>query len=209
MAAKLHYIYDPLCGWCYGAEPLVLSAIKVEGLDLVLHGGGLWPEPSTLPEDMCRYIQKADKQIGVMSGQPYGDEYLNGLLLDPSLVLESQPTIAAVLATKSIDPAKEMEMLKAIQHAHYEHGRHVVNSEVIAELAEQCGLDSEAFSKALGEVDVDAHIAESRQLMGRIGAGGFPTFVLETDAGLQGVPHQQYGSNPQGFAEWLSQKATA
>ena len=22
----LHYIYDPLCGWCYGAKPLVQAA---------------------------------------------------------------------------------------------------------------------------------------------------------------------------------------
>lgn len=24
--AVLHYIYDPLCGWCYGAAPLVRAA---------------------------------------------------------------------------------------------------------------------------------------------------------------------------------------
>ena len=26
MSATLHYVYDPLCGWCYGAEPLVWAA---------------------------------------------------------------------------------------------------------------------------------------------------------------------------------------
>ncbi|MCF3992670.1 DsbA family protein, partial [Pseudomonas aeruginosa] len=22
----LHYLYDPLCGWCYGASPLLAAA---------------------------------------------------------------------------------------------------------------------------------------------------------------------------------------
>jgi putative protein-disulfide isomerase len=25
----LHYIFDPLCGWCYGAAPLVAAARTV------------------------------------------------------------------------------------------------------------------------------------------------------------------------------------
>ena len=25
-SATLHYIYDPLCGWCYGAKPLIQAA---------------------------------------------------------------------------------------------------------------------------------------------------------------------------------------
>ena len=24
--STLHYIYDPMCGWCYGAEPLIEAA---------------------------------------------------------------------------------------------------------------------------------------------------------------------------------------
>ena len=43
--AVLHYLYDPLCGWCYGAEPLVDAARSVQGLEVRLHAGGLWPVP--------------------------------------------------------------------------------------------------------------------------------------------------------------------
>lgn len=27
----LHYIFDPLCGWCYGAAPLVKAAQSLPG----------------------------------------------------------------------------------------------------------------------------------------------------------------------------------
>ncbi len=30
----LHYIYDPLCGWCYGAAPLVQAARGISGLTI-------------------------------------------------------------------------------------------------------------------------------------------------------------------------------
>lgn len=204
MAAILHYIYDPLCGWCYGAEPLVRAAASVDGLELELHGGGLWPKPTSLPEDTRRYIQQADARIANMSGQPFGDKYLNGLLLDPTMVLESRPTIAAVLAAQSVDPDKALAMLKGIQHAHYEQGRRVVEREVLCDIAVEAGLERDAFAEAFDRASVDAHIAETRQLMGRVGAGGFPAFVLQVGNQLLGVPHQQFASDPAGFHGWLS-----
>ena len=37
--ATLHYVFDPLCGWCYGASPLVAAAR--ERLPVRLHAGGM------------------------------------------------------------------------------------------------------------------------------------------------------------------------
>lgn len=36
----LHYIYDPLCGWCYGIAPFIQAAHK-QGVTIALHGGGM------------------------------------------------------------------------------------------------------------------------------------------------------------------------
>ncbi len=209
MTAKLHYIHDPLCGWCYGAEPLVNAAARVGDLDLVLHAGELWQEPTRLPEQMRQYIQEADMRIAQMSGQPYSDAYLRGLLHDPDLVLESRPTIAAVLAAESLDPTQALPMLQAIQHSHYEKARHVVNHEVLCDIAEECGLDRDDFEAAMTSVALDAHIAESRRLMARVGARGFPTFVLQVDEEWIGVPHQQFAADPAGFADWLTERVRA
>jgi putative protein-disulfide isomerase len=113
MTATLHYIYDPLCGWCYGAEPLVRAAQGIPGLALEMHAGGLWPQATHLPEATRRYIQQADARIAAMSGQPFGSAYLEGLLLDSTMVLDSRPTIAAVLAAAALDPTKALPMLLA------------------------------------------------------------------------------------------------
>jgi putative protein-disulfide isomerase len=209
MNAVLHYIYDPLCGWCYGAEPLVSAARSVDGLALRMHAGGLWPQPTRLPEHTRRYIQQADARIGQMSGQPYGEPYLNGLLLDPELVLESRPVIAAVLAAQALDAAKALPMLRAIQHAHYERGEHVVREDTLKRLAEEIGLDVAAFTQALKTVPVDAHIAQSQELMNNVGAQGFPTFVLQIGDDWLAVPHGRFASAPAKFAEWLDTQLRA
>ena len=44
----LHYVRDPLCGWCYAGEPLVEAAIDAD-IAVVLHGGGLWDRPVHAP----------------------------------------------------------------------------------------------------------------------------------------------------------------
>jgi putative protein-disulfide isomerase len=209
MNAVLHYIYDPLCGWCYGAEPLVLAASNVDGLALRLHAGGLWTQPTRLPEQMRQYIKQADARVGQMSGQPYGEPYLNGLLFDPELVLESRPVIAAVLAAQTLDPDKALPMLRGIQHAHYERGLHVVREETLKSIAAEIGLDAAAFAAALKNVPVDAHIAESQELMNNVGAQGFPTFVLEIGNDWFAVPHGRFASAPAKFADWLDAQLRA
>jgi putative protein-disulfide isomerase len=209
MSAVLHYIYDPLCGWCYGAESLAWAASTVPDLDLELHAGELWPKPTHLPEETRLYIREADKRIAKMSGQRFGESYHNGLLLDPTMVLYSRPTIAAMLAAQELDPTKGLEMLKGIQHAHYEDGRRVVETEVLADIAEECGLDRAQFVAALASVPLDEHIEQARALMAAIGAQGFPAFVLQVGDDWYPVPHSRFAANPAQFHDWLATQVKA
>ncbi|MGD8339150.1 MAG: DsbA family protein [Gammaproteobacteria bacterium] len=205
MTATLHYLYDPLCGWCYGAEPLVNAAEHVAGLTIRLHGGGLWPEPTRLPEETRLYIKEADTRVAAMSGQPYGRSYLEELILDPTLTLESRPTTAAVLAAEKLDANKGLEMLRGIQHAHYERGLKVVEPDVLLQIADEIGLDRGEFQAALGEVDAAAHITNTKRFMQQIGTNGFPTFVLQVGDQWFAVPHRQFASDAEGFAGWLTE----
>jgi len=209
MTAKLHYIYDPLCGWCYGAEPLVSAASTSPRVALELHAGALWPEPTRLPESTRLYIRQADQRIAAMSGQPFGPAYHDGLLLDPTMVLESRPPTAAVLAAQSLDPNKALPMLRAIQHAHYEQGRRVVERDVLCDLAVEIGLDRAEFEAALARVPLEEHLSATHRLMSRVGAQGFPTFVLEIGDDLYPVPHGRFASQPAQFRDWLETQVNA
>lgn len=41
---KLHYFYDPLCGWCYGASPLLQAVAALPGVSVEMHAGGMLDE---------------------------------------------------------------------------------------------------------------------------------------------------------------------
>jgi putative protein-disulfide isomerase len=204
MSATLHFVYDPLCGWCYCAEPLVNAAEQVAGLEIRMHGGGLWPEPTRLPDETRRYIRQMDERAARISGQPYGKAYLDGLLPDPTMTLESRPTTAAILAADEI-AGQGLVMLRGIQHAHYERGLKVVEADTLRQIAAETGLVPSEFDHALEAVDANAHITNSRRLMQQIGAGGFPAFVLQIGEQWFSVPNRQFASDAPGFAGWLGQ----
>jgi putative protein-disulfide isomerase len=182
-SAILHYIYDPLCGWCYGAAPLLQAASEVDGLHIELHGGGMMTGSNRkqVSKQLRNYVMQHDHRIAAMTGQPFGDDYFNGLLLDSTAVLDSEPPITAILTAEAI-AGRGLALLARIQAAHYVQGLRVADSAVLRSLAVEIGLDQALFDSKfaeLGGVATQAHIAASRALLARIGGQGFPTFALQ------------------------------
>ena len=196
----LHYVHDPLCGWCYAAEPLVAAAAGA-GIPVVLHGGGLWEGPTHAFDAKRRMMRATDGRIAALTGQPFGPAYLDGLLDDPATVWWSRPTVAAILAAERLRADGGRSMLTAIGHAHYVDGRRVVEDGVLADLAAAIGLPRAAFAASLDAVAADRHIADTRALMRRHALGGFPGFLLERDGVLGRLPHEGLYGRPAGFVD--------
>ena len=141
----LHYIHDPLCGWCYGAAPLVAAARAV--LPVQAHGGGMMAGRNRRRVDaqLRDYVMPHDHRIAQMTGQAFGEHYFNGLLKDTDAVFDSAPPIAAVLAVQSIQgEAAGLDMLAAIQRAHYQQGRRISEVSTLTELAQTLGIEPAA-----------------------------------------------------------------
>ena len=194
----LHYVYDPLCGWCYAAEPLVEAAVAA-GVPVVLHGGGLWDLAVHATEVKRRSMRETDAHIGRLTGQPFGPGYLDGLLVDPASIWWSRPTIAAVLAAEAEEPGRGVGMIGAVQRAHYVDGRRVVETDVLVDAAHGLGLDRTRFRDALERAPVDRHVAETRAQMRRYGLGGFPSFLVERDGALARLAHEGCYGRPDAF----------
>lgn len=205
----LHYIHDPLCGWCYAAQPLVGAALAQLGsrLALRLHGGGLFGEPRQVDAALAQHIVHSDERIAQLSGQPFGEAYRQGLLADDGTVLYSLPPVAAVLAAESLDAAQAYPMLAAIQNAHYQRGLRVTEPAVLGELAEEIGLDGTRFALAYAAADGHAvfeHVQASRRLLDEGGGQGFPTLLLETGGRRTLLPHHHYYGRPDAFVQALA-----
>ncbi|AKZ62038.1 protein-disulfide isomerase [Herbaspirillum hiltneri N3] len=179
----LHYIYDPLCGWCYGAAPLAKAAREV--MPVIGHGGGMMTGANRkqVSPALRNYVMPHDRRIEELSGQPFGDAYFNGLLLDETAVFDSAPPIAAILAAEEI-AGRGLDLLSRLQTAHYVDGKRIADADVLRVLAVESGLDGDAFAQAYARIageELQQHIAASRRLLAQVGGHGFPAFVLEQD----------------------------
>jgi putative protein-disulfide isomerase len=205
--ATLHCIYDPYCGWCYGAAPLVASARQVDGLTIELHGGGMLAGNSRkqMTPELRDFILQHDERIGAMTEQPFGAGY-RAMLADTSVWLDSTPpTMAIVVAARF---GKALEMLDAVQHAHFIEGRRIAVASVLIELTEGLGIPREEFTAAFAQAmqGPGGHIRESRELLARVGGQGFPTFALEKDGQLKMLASAQYLGKPAAWQEMLARE---
>jgi putative protein-disulfide isomerase len=205
---KLHYIHDPMCGWCYGAAPLV--AVARELLPVEPHGGGMMAGPNRRPvtPELRAYVTPHDQRIAQSSGQRFGERYRDVLLRDTQAVLDSEPPITAMLAADEM-AGRGLDMLARIQHAHYVEGLRVADPQVLAGLAAELGMDRQAFEAAYARASgprTQAHIAESRALLARVGGSGFPTMALEDGGRLEQIDVSAFLGRPQQWREWLNER---
>lgn len=181
--ATLHYIFDPLCGWCYAAAPLVDAARSVPGLKVEFHGGGMMTGANrrSITPQWREYVMPHDRRIAELTGQPFGEGYFEGLLRDNGATMDSEPPTTAILAAESLRAGGGLDMIHRLQRAHYVEGQRIADEQVLKAIAAELGFDAEAFASAFERLSGEStarHFAESRQFLQRAGGQGFPTFVL-------------------------------
>lgn len=208
MEKVLHYIHDPLCGWCYGADALIEVAARLAPgqFEIRLHAGGLFMR-TRLSEVNRAHIRSADARIGEITGQVFGEAYLEGLLSDPATVYDSSQPIRAILAADAVKPGSGLLMLKALQRAHYQRGLRIVEKPTIVELADTIGLDAAQFTYAfetVGNEELAEHLETTHELMRKVGVQGFPAFVAQVGDRHERLPHERFFGNAAAFTEQVA-----
>ena len=201
----LHYVYDPLCGWCYGAAPLLEAAAGIPGLQVALHAGGLWlgPRRQQMGQALRDHVRPHDERIQALTGQPFGERYFNELLLSDGLFLDSEPPIRAILAVTELG-GDGLSLLHRIQQSHYLDGQWVGDQAHLALLAQEQGITAEAFAQTCQKVDLAGHLAQSQGWLRQLGGQGFPTLGLMLGESLIPLPVSSFLGEPQAFASHLA-----
>lgn len=200
----VHYIFDPMCGWCYGASPLIESLNAMPELHLSLHPGGMLTR-QTIADPFRQHILKADERIAQITGQYFGQAYRERLHHHEPLILDSYITAQAILAA---DTSQNLgfSMLKKIQEAHYQDGKTVAESATLAQLAQELGINADDWSLAMKHVatSLEGTIQRTRTLMEEWQLSGFPSMMIEyTDGKLQFVPlNHYYNDTPSWLHFW-------
>lgn len=210
-ALRLHYVFDPFCGWCWAVAPLIAASRQQQPeLPLVLHGGGMLTGPRRRPitPEWRAYVLPHDARIAQLTGQPFGEAYQNGLLRDEGVVLDSAPPTAALLAAEAL-AGRGADFLHRAQQAHFVEGRAISEPAVLTALAVELGLEGAAFEaeQTRQHAGLDAHFGDSLGWLARLGGRGFPTLGLELpDGRLESLAVDRFLGQPEAWCAHLNRR---
>ena len=177
------YLFDPMCGWCYGASP-TLEALKERGgyrVDLV--PTGLFADESAfaMNDAFAAHAWDADQRIARLSGQPFSEAYRRNVLGNRKARVDSGPATLALTAVRLTAPERELEALAAIQRSRYVDGRDNGDPAVIADVLETLSLkDASLRFSAPDAILLSANrtrIESGRAAMHHCGARGVPALL--------------------------------
>jgi putative protein-disulfide isomerase len=175
---KLLYIYDPLCGWCYGFSPVIqqlYDATKRRARWEILAGGMVVGERigpiGRISEFIRHFLPRVEGTTGVHFGEAFTTE-----ILDPgTLVLSSVEPSRALQAIKTLAPDRALAFASRLQRALYDEGRDVTNMGVLGDVAESVRVIG--FELEYMKTETYDKTFEEFRRVSQMGITGFPTLV--------------------------------
>ncbi|MBU8545252.1 MULTISPECIES: DsbA family protein [Roseomonadaceae] len=188
------YLFDPLCGWCYGAAPVLDQLASLPGLALELAPTGLFAGAGARPMEprFAAYAWSNDQRIARLTGQVFSEAYRHRVLADTARLFDSGPATLALTAVVLTDPDRMRPALRAIQHARYVAGEDITDTALLARILTEAGLPDAAARLAAPDAALRAalgqHITASQALMQEMGAEGVPALVVGTGPSCRLLP---------------------
>jgi putative protein-disulfide isomerase len=196
MGMILTYLFDPLCGWCYGAHPMIEKIVQQPGVALTLAPVGLFAGEKARPMDaaFAGFAWQNDQRIAELTGQVFSQRYRNTVLSMTGTMFDSQAATLGLVAAASQAPLYQLAILKAIHHARYIDGRQTCDRDVIADILDENDLPSAAEQVrecspqlvALSQQRIEVGRAE----MARFAVRGVPTLIAGNGKTRQILPNE-------------------
>ena len=209
MAKTLHYLFDPLCGWCYGASPAVSGLLGAPDVTVKLWPTGLFGGDGarTMDDGFAAFAWTNDQRIQQLTGQTFTEAYRQQVLGNRQQRFDSGPATLALTAVALTALAREYDALKSIQQARYLDGSDVTSPATLAGLLVSLGLEQAASRMSMPDAALVAanakRIQEAQSLMRSLNARGVPTLVAESGARRWVVNISAAYSNPQALLDEL------
>lgn len=185
---KIYYLFDPLCGWCYGAKPALETVASQYPVELV-PTGLFYRSGRVMDADFAQYAWSNDQRIERLTGQPFSTAYRENVLQGGGQ-FDSQNSLLALTAVREMAPEQEIAVLSALQTARYVDGRDNADLNVIADVLHTQGLGDVVpkLHDPQTEQALLARINFGQQLTQRLGVSGVPQLVLERDGRFEVAP---------------------
>lgn len=180
MNEEIIYLYDPLCGWCYGFSPVIVQWQKQLGTEIpftVLAGGMIVGERVGPIGEVAPYVKTAYKRVEDLSGVRFGQAFLDMMDAGGRTIFNSEPPSRAAYILKDAKPYAALEIAHGVQDVIYKLGLDPNLSSSYHLLAEQMGMAVDTFDKQFESHEYHLAVQDEFAQVGRFGVSGFPTVV--------------------------------
>ncbi len=179
------FIFDPLCGWCYGASP-VLDRMVEDGFGVELLPVGLPEEARPIEPDFAELIWGTDRLVAQHTGQPFTRAY-RALLNGGSANLDAWPATLAAIAVARTRPDRQIAALHALQIARFVNGRDTGDAAVVETILREIGLrnaaDLFAGANPVLVAAAGAAVIRGRRMLAEHGMDSGPAVLLTGSEG--------------------------
>lgn len=160
---ELIYVYDALCGWCYGFSPVIMRlneefSGKVDFL--VLSGGMVRGENAGPIGEVAGYIKQAYRAVEEVTGVKFGQKFLDEVLEKEEAVFNSVPPARALAVFRLEKPHRAVEFAARLQKAIYYDGRLVEDKTLYRDIASSLDVDGDELVRQM-DTDEIAQLVEN------------------------------------------------
>ncbi len=199
----IYYLFDPLCGWCYGASATLQKLNEIYPLTLT-PTGLFYQSGRKMDADFARYAWGNDQRIEKLTGQPFSQAYLENVLQGRG-DFDSANSLLALTAVQQIVPEKEFATLAALQTARYVDGLDNADFTVIEQVLHKLNLSQAVplLTEQSTQVALEQRIQFGQQLANHCGVQGVPQLIVEKDERLHIVLSQLLYGDVQSLESYL------
>lgn len=182
---KPHLVYfaDPMCSWCWGFSPVIAAISERFGsalpIRLVLGGLRPWTKEAMTTHDRDD-VRNHWEHVHEASGQTFDFAFFDRA----RFVYDTEPPSRAVVVLRRRGMETGLAALRRIHRAFYAENRDVTDTDTLAALACEFGVDAATF---INEFEGEAAVEETRgdfTIAQSAGIRGFPTLIAgEGDGG--------------------------
>ena len=183
MNARLIYVMDPMCSWCWGFAPVaqaLAGQAAAHGVATQVVVGGLRREAAPLDAVGRERIKGYWHAVQEASGQPF--DFERGL--PAGLVYDTEPACRALVAARLLDGAQVLSLAQLIQQAFYTEGCDVTQAPQLVALAERAGFARDGFAECFDSQAAREATQADFDWAQNLGIAGFPTLLAERDGQL-------------------------
>lgn len=192
----LIYVYDPLCGWCYGFHPIMEKLQKrfQDQLNIRVIPGGLAIDENAQPiGEGYSYIKDALKQVEKTTGISFGDNF-RLLAEEGSYMYNSEPGCTAQTTINFLAPDYALDFAGRIQNALFNEGKNLNEPQTFTELIAEYPVSADDFLEHFHSEQMRVNTRQQFQWVQEQNASAFPTLLLEigSDTGLMSKGYRPY-----------------